>query len=406
MTRAPSGAELLFRYDAVRGDGGVVSDTLRAPDEAAALQELSAQGLMVTRLDAVAPRQGRPAKPLRLADRMLIMRQLALMLGAGVPLLEAVDTVDQGMARSGGADPFQAVAAALERGATLADAMERHAPGFPAYVYAMLRVGEASGRIAEVLSDAADQMAYEDRLRRDIVNALTYPAFLACAGLATVIFIFVEVVPRFSAMLRDGGDRLPWASRLVLDIGLFVDAHLAALAFGAAALVLVGAGLSGQAWFRSRLLGLARRAPLTGDLLRAYEIGLWARLTALTLRNGMPLLPATALARGAVSPGPFHDGLIALETDLRAGMSIDDSLGRRSGLAPMDLSLLRAGRRSGALATMFAHLADSYDNRLKDGVKRSTALLEPVAIGTIAVVVGAVALSLVLALASLYETIN
>ena len=101
-------------------------------------------------------------------------------------LLESLETVAQGMQSRKGKDQFQAAIAALRRGDSLGQALEAHVPGFPDYLYAMARVGEASGRVAEVLKQAAEQMAYEDRLRKDFGNAMTYPAFLLLAGLGVV----------------------------------------------------------------------------------------------------------------------------------------------------------------------------------------------------------------------------
>ena len=398
--------ERRFRYRAVARDGRVVSDVVGGASEAAVLRVLAAEGLTVTRLSPVAPGGARTAdRDLRLAERVLLLRQLGLMLKAGVPLLEAMETAALGIEASRGARQFAAVIQALRHGEPFAQALETHAPGFPRYVYAMARIGEASGRIAQVLSDAADQMADEDRLRRDIVNALTYPAFLACAGVAAVGFIFVEIVPRFATMLDPSAGRMPLISRLVLDLGMFVNAHALWLGLLLAGLVTAGVAVFGRPAGRAQLYDLARRTPLLGALLREREIGLWARLMAFGLAQDAPLLSTAALARTSVPPGPFHEGLRAFEGELRSGVAVADGLARHTRLTPMDLSLVRAGQRSGSLPAMFAHMAASYEDRVRDGVKRMTALVEPLAIAAIAVLVGIIALALVMALASVYETV-
>jgi general secretion pathway protein F len=270
----------------------------------------------------------------------------------------------------------------------------------------MAEVGEAAGRVPEVLRVAGEQMAYEDRLRRDFVNSLTYPALLACAGVTAVAFIFVEIVPRFSAMIGTSNSKMPALSKVVFAVGGFVNSHL----------ILVGAGLIGLIGFvlaaiaapgvRAWLYGVGRTLPVVGDLLKAREIATWARLTSFSLANGVSLMEAAALARRGVPPGRFHSGLEAFETDLKAGVAVHTSLGRHTRLTAMDLSLLRTGQKSGALPAMFGFLADSYDDRLKDQMKRFTVLAEPAAIGLISIVVGVIALSLVMALASIYDTVQ
>ena len=341
-----------FRYRAVDREGRRVSDVVRAEDSGAALRRLTAEGLTVTELKAARAASGGADRDLRLSERVLIMRQLAIMRRAGVPLLEALETVAAGLQSMRGRAQFAAVGQALRQGEPFADGLAAHATGFPAYVYAMVRVGEASGRGAEVLADAADQMAYEDRLRRDIVNA-----------------------------------------------------HAALLGAGLAALAIAAALIATRPEGRAMLYRAARGAPLIGGVLRAREISLWARLLGLALGNGVGLLPAAALARAGAPAGAFTEGLEKAEDDLRAGQSLDAALRRHTRLTAMDLSLLRAGQRSGSLPAMFGYMADAHDERLKDDVKRITALIEPLAVAVIAGVVGVVALALVMALASVYETV-
>ena len=406
MTSLDEGQGRLFRYRAVNREGRAVRDVVRARDEPTALRELMAGGLVVTDLAEEAAARPRDAdRELRPTERALVMRQLAMMLEAGVSLLEALETVASGVAARKGREQLLAVIAALRRGEAFGAALRAHAPGFPYYVYAMAEVGEAAGRVSEVLRVAADQLAYEDRLRRDVVNALTYPALLACAGVAAVTFIFVEIVPRFSALI-DNPARMPLMSQIVFALGAFVDSHILLVGAVLAVLVIGAFAAASQAAVRTRAYAAARALPVAGDLLKAREIASWARLTSLALANGVGLLEASALSREGLPPSRFRDGLAAHEADLRAGVAVHVSLGRHTRLTAMDLSLIRAGQKSGALAAMFGFLADSYDERLKDNMKRFTALAEPLAIGAISVVVGVIALSLVMALASIYNEVQ
>jgi general secretion pathway protein F len=406
MSQTAAG-ERAFRYHAIGRDGRAVSDVVQAADERAALSRLAAEGLTVTRLDpAAAARRGLARRELKLSERVLLMRQLALMLEAGVPLLEAIGMITSGVQAERGRAQLEAVSAALKRGDSLGHALAAHAPGFPPYVYAMANIGEASGRTAEVLRDAAEQMAYEDRLRRDFANALTYPGFLAVAGLAALGFIFVEVVPRFSAMIGQRNTHMPAMSRAVLAIGDFASSHLVLVAGGLLLLVAALLAVVGTPAARRGLYRFGLTLPLAGRVLRAREIAAWARLTGFGLANGLDLLSAVALSREAVQDPALKRGLQAFDTDLKAGVAIDASLGANTPLRPMDLSLLRAGQRSGALARMFGFLAEGYEAELKDAVKRLTAVIEPLAIGVISIIVGVVALSLVMALSSVYETIG
>lgn len=393
-----------FQYEAIGRDGQVSKGVLSGADESAILRKLAGDGLTVVKIaPAAASREDGKERGLRPAERVLVLRQLALMLEAGVSLLESLETVAQGMQARKGRRQFQAATAALRRGDSLGSALETHVTGFPDYVYAMARVGEASGRIADVLREAAEQMGYEDRLRRDFSNAMTYPGFLLFAGISAVGFIFTQVVPRFGTMIGEDRSNVPAMSRWVLSAGEFANANLPAVGIVTAALIALIVVVVTNRAIRARAYTLAHGMPVVGPVIQAREIASWARLTAFALNNGVPILSATALARAAVPIGPFRQGLNILEGDLRAGLTLDASLAAHTRLEAMDLSMLRAGQKSGAIGTMFGFMADNYEGRLRDRMKRMTALLEPLAIAVISLIVGFVALSLVLALSSVYE---
>ena len=399
-------SDLSFQYEAVGRDGLTLKGQVMAPDESAAVRRLSADGLTVLKISPAAVKaQGRD-RDLKPAERVLVLRQLALMIEAGVSLLEAMDTVAQGIQARKGKTQFQAAIAALRRGDSFGQALVDNVPGFPDYVYAMARVGEASGKIAEVLRQAAEQMAYEERLRRDFANAMTYPAFLLFAGFAAVGFIFTQVVPRFGAMIGDDRSNVPAMSRWVLAAGEFANANLPIVGLAVGALIALGVAIAANAQIRARAYAVAHAAPIIGPVIQAREITAWARLSAFALNSGVPILSAMALSRAAVPVGSFRRGLDMLDSDLRAGVTLDASLASHTHLEQMDLSLLRAGQKSGAVGAMFGFIADNYEDRLRDRMKRLTALIEPLAIAFISLIVGFVALSLVLALSSTFEAVG
>lgn len=398
--------DLAFQYEAVGRDGLTLKGQVMAPDETAAVRRLSADGLTVLKIAPAAVKAAGKDRDLKPAERVLVLRQLALMIEAGVSLLESMDTVAQGIQARKGKAQFVAAIAALRRGDSFGAALEENVPGFPDYVYAMARVGEASGKIAEVLRQAAEQMAYEDRLRRDFANAMTYPAFLLVAGFGAVGFIFTQVVPRFGAMIGDDRTNVPAMSRWVLSAGEFANANLPIVGLAVAALAALGVAIATNAQVRARAYAVAHGAPVIGPVIQAREITSWARLSAFALNSGVPILSAMALSRAAVPVGSFRRGLDMLDSDLRAGLTLDASLASHTHLEQMDLSLLRAGQKSGTVGTMFGFIADNYEDRLRDRMKRLTALIEPLAIAFISLIVGFVALSLVLALSSTFESVG
>lgn len=403
-------AKRTFTYLAVDQRGARHSDRIEALDRASAVRKLAADGLTVVKLEeqrATAfdrlARRGRRSS--NLTERALILRQLAIMSAAGVDQLDAVETAARGVESSEAKRGLAAVAAGLRRGDALAEALRAAMPQFPGYVYALIRVGEASGRLDAVLTDAAAQLAVEERLRKDVANALTYPAFLFIAGVIAITFLFYEVVPRFAAMAGPDAN-LPWLSALVIDTGLFVRANPAIILGAIAGAILGAAALLANPQARAALLAVAARMPVIGEFLLARERSVWARTMFFALSNGVSLLDSVSLAREGLPPGRFRRVVEESARALKSGRSIHDVFNEQNALSQLDLSLLRSGQKSGALAPVFGFIATRYEDAVRDSLKRMTALIEPISIVLIAGFIGLIAVALVTSMSSIYETIG
>lgn len=397
--------ERLFTYRAVRPDGVTVRDVVRATDRAAAARRLTQNDLVVIELRDADGRSG-GATRVTDAERVTILRQLAVMTRAGVDLLEAIETIAAGIAPRPASERLRDVAGALRRGDPLARAFSEHLHGYPVYVYALIRAGEASGRLASVLAEAADQVAFEEQVRRDLSAALTYPMFLTCAGFAAVSFLLGVVAPRFAAMVGDLS-RIDAFPALILRSGLFVreNAVLALALVAVAATALWRAAQTPSV--RARLLDVLRSVPGARAVLAARARMGWARVMGLALGAGLPVLDAAALARGSVADDvTFSRALTGAESALRAGRPLEVAFAQDNALAPIDASLVRAGAKSGALPAMFALIATQHESNLRVALKRTTVIVEQVAIALVASAVGAIVIGLVTALTGIYETIG
>ncbi len=397
-----------FRYQAVTPDGAPVRDLVVAASQDEALRRLSRDQLTVTRIEEVAReptrRFGLAAAGVNDEARVLILQQLALLSRAGVDLLEALTIIASSQPAAAAAE-LRAVAQGLRRGERLSQAFAENTKGYPRYVAALIGVGEASGRLDQVLEDSARQLAFEDRIRRDIATAMTYPSFLLTAGAGAVGFLFYEVVPRFAAMLGDGRANLTGLADFVIGAGELFRANapvvLIALAGASAALVTALSSRDGKRF----LYDAALATPVLRTVLAARERATWARIMAFSLGNGVAILDACALAAGALPDGRFRRGLDGAARGLRAGKAIDETFGETGAFSTLDLGLMRAGQRSGALALMMGFIADRHENNLRDAIKRATALVEPMAIGAVALVIGIVAVGLVTAMTSIYDAV-
>lgn len=394
--------ERRFAYRARAPSGAIESETLWARDRQDALQRLSQRSLVVTELrDAEAATQG---SGLRMADRILVLRQLAVMTGAGVELLDAFEAIADPQGPAPLRRGLDVAAHSLRQGERVARALEAGVPGYPPYVYALIAAGEASGKLPRVLTEAAAQLTLEDRLRRDVMNALTYPALLLSAGAAAVAFMMTAVVPRFADMLRSQAAEAAGAAGIVLGLSDAVRAYGWAMLGAVFLIAALAIGAWRQPQTRGAVLSALARLPLARGLVLARARATWARIMALATGAGVGVLEAANLARAAVANGPLDEALAKSVADLRDGREVDAAFA--PALARADRSLLRAGQRAGALPEMFAVIAERHEEDLRDALKRLTALVEPAAIAIVALAIGAVVLSLVTAMTGLYDTIG
>lgn len=393
-----------FRYEALDGSGARASGVIEAEDDTAALRRLSAERLQVLRLEP--GRQPHRATAARGAglERIAVLRQLALLVGAGVELLEALETVAAGFAERPMGGQLLAVARALRRGDPLSIALPREAPGFPSYLQPLLAVGEASGRLDVVLAEAARELAAARALSRDILSALTYPLFLLGAGGLMLLFLFFVVAPQYADMLGARSANLDWSGQLVLAIG-GAPPWLGPIALAGVVLLAIAAARRLTApRGRQQLMLLLERLPVARDLVRAAQAARWARVLGFALTGGVGFLDAARLAQDALPPGAFQDSLSQADGALRSGQRIDEAFA--AALTPIERSLLRAGQRSGALEQMLQEIAEMHEAQLREGLKRFGVLFEQAAIGAVTLLIALVVLTLVLALTSVYQAVQ
>lgn len=387
-------------------NGVATTSTITAATRGDALRRLMRDGAIVLELRPAARDAGVTASGVRADDAVLVLKQIAVMTRARVDLLEAIDTIASALADRSVATSLRATATALRQGERLAAALKAAAPFYPPYVYALISAGEASGRLPLVLDEAARQMAFDQRVARDIQNALVYPGFLVASGVTSVAFIFYAVVPRFAEMLRNARAELTGLSSFVIEVGMGFhnNAALVALTIGVAVFAL-------WAFARTRegaaaLSALAHATPGVRTLLLTRQRTAWSRIMALGLNAGVDVLDATTLAASALPDGNLKADTMAAIPALRAGRPVDEAFLKSNALTAVDASLIRAGQRSGALGEMFRAVADRNEEEMRDALKRFTLILEPAAIALVASMIGAIVLGLVSALAGIYESIG
>ena len=393
-----------FTYNALTSAGRAVGGQLAADHERAALRELKRRGLTPISL-AVAARAKRRSlswrKRANLEDHIRLANELAVMTEAGVSLSEAVEITSRSSVYDIFGDALAGFGRDLRRGASVPEAIRQNITTFPRYVYQLLEAGNETGMLAEALKDASLQMQFDDRVRKDIRNALVYPLFLVFMGLASVTFIFIFVVPRFATMLKGRMHLLPAFSRDIFLLGLFVRDNIMLILIVAILVVIGFVALWRRGGLPNRLRELALRVPVLGLFLIEAEAGRWSAMLATLLRNRIPLVQSLSLARDSLHLESLRNRLGQVERAVRSGSALAAALEDYRVFDETLVNLIRVGERSGRLAEMLRSAAMLAEQKGRDRIKRLMALLEPAAIVVIGGVIGVIVISMFTAITSI-----
>ena len=405
------GALHTFSYRAIDSGGQPIDDTIRASDRGNALSLLSRSGLVLVDMREVADGTARRGVAWRgqsraRLERATLIRQLAVMTRARIDLMAAIEVIRADFPSGETREAIGLLAAGLRRGEPFDKALAAALPMLPPYVYALVETGSATGRIDQVLDQAGQHLEFERELRAEFRAALAYPAFLMSAGLLAITFMFMIVVPRFTAMIGARRQTLSGFSAWILDTGQAVNAHPIALLIAFAAMLCFAGWIVTDPSAARTKLWLADQLPVVRPLTLARQRAGWARIMAFAMSKGVDFLHAHRLALRASEPGVFRDSLDGVEAALRAGVAPADAIAAGGALPAIDLSLIRAGQQAGAMAEMFQVIAEHNERNLRAALKRTTRIAEQAAIALVSIAIGAIVIGLVTAMTSVYDAIR
>jgi len=313
-------------------------------------------------------------------DIAILTRQLATLLGAGIPLVEAltalIDQVDHDRLKT----IVTQVKERVNEGASLADALAEHPRAFSTLYVNMVRSGEHSGALDVVLTRLADFTEAQARLRSKIFGTLMYPAIMMCIGLLIVIVLLTVVVPRISQMFEDMGATLPVLTRILIGASTTFTAYW----YVVAALLVLGGWLFVR-WKRTdegRLKwdALLLKAPILGPMIRMLAIARFTRTLATLLKSGVPLLTAMGIVKALVTNTVLANVIENARESIKEGESIAGPLKRSGEFPPIVYHMIAIGERSGSLEEMLTNVADAYDSQVETRISALTSLLEPIMI--------------------------
>ncbi|MDY0748830.1 type II secretion system F family protein [Paucibacter sp. R3-3] len=388
----PDGAVRTQRIDAA--DRQSVAAALGvAPQHVLAVQELSTK---------TAERGTAKTKnfPLR-----LFSQELAVLLDAGIALLEALNTLREKEANGAVRQALDAVIDSVEQGLPLSAAMRRQPQAFDELVCAIVSANERTGQLSTALAQHAQYLAWVENLRSRLVAACIYPLMLLAVGGAVILFLLLFVLPRFAGILDGLNTDLPWASRMLILFGQTAGQHPGAVLGALAALLAVGAALWRNEALRLRLQASLWTLPGLGARLRVLALARLYRSLAMLLASGVPVLPALRIVQDVVA-APWRPAVGAACARIERGERLSEVLEGENLATPVARRMVRVGERSGEVAGMLERAAAFHDEEAVRLTELLTRAINPALMLVMGVLIGGIIVLMYLPIFQLAEQVQ
>jgi len=392
-----------YRYVAKNGPTDMAEGRVEAQTEKEAIEKVSQKGLIPLKieLDAGQPDQagsGQLSPGTRIGSRLITLfsRQLASLLRAGVPILRAITIISDQTEDRALKHLLKDIRKGVEDGAAFSTVLARYSRIFPSLFIALIRAGEDSGKLPQVLLTISDYRVKQEELVSKLRLAMIYPAMMAVVGTGTVIFMLTFVMPRLMRLYIDMGQALPVPTKILIAVSMFLKFWWIAVLGGLVALFVLSARYLATKPGKLALAAAQLNIPLVRSFVIKAELARFSRTMQMLLESGIPILRAIQLTLPVMGNEILKNELAKSYAELEQGGSFGKSL-RNSSLIPAFMSnMLSVGEESGKLDSALKELADAYERETDDVIKAAGSLIEPVMILGMGLIVGFIVISMLL----------
>jgi len=378
-----------FQIKALRGSEGVVSVVLDAADEADAQRQARTGGLTVLSLRRAASWRPTLFKRRLRFPLALFSQEMLSLLEAGLTLVEAIDGLAEKEANGPIRQTLDHVRNQLHEGRTLSQSMQDLPEVFPSLFVATVQATERTGDLPNALRRYIAYQSQLELVRKKIISASIYPVLLMAAGALVLLFLLGYVVPKFSHVYEDMHGNLPLLSRVLLDVGRFIETNGIVVLIGLVVTIIAGVRLltlpETRRWVGARLWTI----PAIGERMRLYQLARFYRTLGMLLRGGTPIVSALDMSAGLLSP-VLRASLGAAAQSIREGRSISEAMSANNLTTPVALRMLRVGERSGQMDDMMERIAAFCDDEISRWVDWFIRLFEPLLMAFIGIVIGTI----------------
>ncbi len=386
-----------FLWEGTDRNGKKVKGKSLASDEATVRADLRRQGVVPIRIKKQSKGLFAGGGKITSGDISIFSRQLATMLAAGIPLVQAFEIVGSGHENAAMQKLILTIKGDVEGGSSLAEALAKNPLYFDDLFVNLVESGEQAGALESLLDKIATYKEKTEAIKKKIKKALTYPAAVLVVALVVTTILLIFVIPSFEDLFQGFGADLPGFTRMVIDLSAFVRTQGWIIVF------IVGAMVYAFLYFQKRsrqfrhfLDRMMLKAPIVGPILEKASIARYSRTLSTMFSAGVPLVEALESVAGATGNIVYETGVMQMRDEVATGQRLQQAMENTDLFPNMVIQMIAVGEESGSLDEMSSKVADFYEADVDDAVDNLSSLLEPMIMAILGVLVGGLVVAMYL----------
>lgn len=390
-----------FKYVAKDQEGKSVTGAFEAANRQDAINALRKKDLIIVSVSESQQKFGGilsfgGKKKIKLDDLVVFSRQLSTMVDAGIPLVGALDILGEQMDNKTFGAIIINVRNDVETGLSLSDAIGKHKNVFSPLYVNMVKAGESSGMLDEILDRLAEYLEKTSALQHKVQGALVYPAIVSSMALGITLIMLLKVIPVFKQMFEGLGAKLPTPTMVLIKISDFLQHYFILGIAGIVGIVILFTRYIKTEKGRLTCDSILLKMPIFGILFRKVAISKFTRTLSTLIKSGVPILAALEIVGKTAGNTVVEKAIDNVRSNVREGENIAEPLARSKIFPPMVTRMVSVGEQSGELEKMLSKIADFYDEQVDTAVSSLTSMMEPLIIAFLGIVIGSIVICMFL----------
>lgn len=388
-----------FIYEAKKTPQEKFSGTIEAKSQSQAITLIEKEGLFPIRVEEVKENAlvsaGSSRSRISSQELTVFTRQASNLIESGLTITESLNVLTEQASTPALKNVIIGIQERIKNGATFSEALSFYPKQFSKFYSAVVKAGELGGALETVLSRLADFSEQEERIRLDIISALTYPALIVSVGLITIYALLTYVVPKLTAMFEEMGEVLPLPTQILINVSNIFKAYwwLAVLLIAAILIFIKRNKSLPERFFWHRLV---LNLPMAGEIIRKSEITHFTRTMGLLLESGVDMLTALSAVSETITNEVIKAEIKKLSQDIKDGVSLSLAVKKCSFFPLYAVNIINVGEEAGTLEKSLRRIAVSYEQELSRLIRTLTSLIEPITILILGLVVTFIVVAMLL----------